>query len=88
MPRNAGLSGLMERNSISIGSVAHIQKQYPDFRRDSIEEYLIDWIDVDYAPDHYSQAQLDELDTLTARWISDHARRAKTSKKKRKTRHS
>ena len=69
-------------------SVAHIQKQYPDFRRDSIEEYLIDWIDVDYAPDHCSQAQLYELDTLTARWISDHARRAKTSKKKRKTRHS
>jgi len=69
-------------------SVAHIQKQYPDFRRDWIEEYLIDWIDMDYAPEHYSQAQLDELDRLTARWISDHARRAKTSKKKRKTRHS
>jgi hypothetical protein len=69
-------------------AVAHIQEQYPDFRRDSIEEYLIVWIDVDYAPDHYSRAQPDELDTLTARWISDHARRAKTSKKKRKTRHS
>ena len=65
-------------------SVAHIQKQYPAFRRDCIEEYLIDWIDMDYAPEHYSQAQLDELDRLTARWISDHARRAKTSKKKRK----
>jgi hypothetical protein len=38
---------------------------------------LIDWIDMDYAPEHYSQAQLDELDRLTARWISDHARRAK-----------
>ena len=37
--------------------------------------------DMDYAPEHYSQAQLDELDRLTARWISDHARRAKTSKK-------
>jgi hypothetical protein len=49
---------------------------------------LIDWIDMDYAPEHYSQAQLDELDRLTAKWISDHARRAKTSKKKRKTRHS
>jgi hypothetical protein len=31
-------------------SVAHIQKQYPDFRRDWIEEYLIDWMDMDYAP--------------------------------------
>jgi hypothetical protein len=30
-------------------SVAHIQKQYSDFRRDWIEEYLIDWIDMDYA---------------------------------------
>ena len=52
-------------------SVAHIQKRYPDFRRDSIEECLIDWIDMDYAPEHYSEAQLDELDKLTARWIAD-----------------
>ena len=69
-------------------SVAHIQKQYPDFRRDWIEEYLIDWIDMDYAPEHYSQAQLDELDKLTARWIADHKRRAKASKRHGRTRHS
>jgi hypothetical protein len=62
-------------------SVARTHKQYPDFRRDWIEEYLIDWIDMDYAPEHYSQAQLDELDRLTAQWIADHLRRAKTSKK-------
>lgn len=62
-------------------SVAHIQKQYPGFRRDWIEEYLIDWIDMDYAPEHYSRAQLDELDGLTAQWIADHLHRAKTSKK-------
>jgi hypothetical protein len=66
-------------------SVAHIQKQYPDFSRDWIEEYLIDWIDMDYAPEHYSEAQLDEL---SARWIADHLRRAKTSKTRRRTRHS
>jgi len=69
-------------------SVAHIQKQYPDFRRDWIEEYLIDWIDMDYAPEHYSEAQLDELDKLTARWIADHKRRAKASKRHGRTRHS
>jgi hypothetical protein len=62
-------------------SVAHIQKQYHGFRRDWIEEYLIDWIDMDYAPEHYSRAQLDELDRLTAQWIADHFRRSKTSKK-------
>jgi hypothetical protein len=64
-------------------SVQHIQKQYPDFRSDWIEEYLSDSIDMDYAPEPYSQAQLDELDRLTARWIADHMRRAKTSKNRR-----
>jgi hypothetical protein len=34
------------------------------FRRDWIEEYLIDWIDMDYAPEHYSQGQLDGLTGL------------------------
>jgi hypothetical protein len=63
-------------------SVAHIQKQCPGFRRDWIEEYLIDWIDMDYAPEHYFEAQLDELDKLTARWIADHKRRAKASKRR------
>jgi hypothetical protein len=69
-------------------SVAHVQKQYPDFRRDWIEEYLNDWIDMDYAPEHYSEAQLDELDKLTARWIADHKRRAKAAKRQGRTRHS
>ena len=69
-------------------SIAHIQQQYPDFRRDWIEEYLIGWIDMVFAPEHYTPAQLDQLDRLTARWIADHERRAKAPKKKRKTRHS
>jgi hypothetical protein len=46
---------------------------------------LLDWIEMDYAPEHYSKAQLDELDRLTARWIADHA---KTTKSQRRTRHS
>ena len=49
---------------------------------------MIYWIDMDYAPEHYSEAQLDELDKLTARWIADHKRRAKASKKHERTRHS
>jgi hypothetical protein len=69
-------------------SVPRIQQQYPDFRRDWIEEYLIDWIDMDYDLEHYSHAQLDELDKLTARWIADHIRRAKSSKTQGRTRHS
>src|SRR5580704_7917579 len=52
-----------------VQSVARIHQQYPDMCRDWIEEYLLDWIEMDSAPEHYSKAQLDELDRLTARWI-------------------
>jgi len=69
-------------------SVTRIQAQYPDWRRDWIEEYLIDWIEMDYAPEHYPTAQFDELDRLTAQWIADHLRSAKTTKTQRRTRHS
>jgi hypothetical protein len=65
-----------------------IHKQYPNFPRDKIEEFLIDWIEMDYAPENYSQAQLDELDRLTEKWVSDHMRRPKKSKKEKRTRHS
>jgi hypothetical protein len=34
-----------------------------------------------YDPENYSQAQLDELDSLTERWVADHLRKAKVSKK-------
>jgi hypothetical protein len=69
-------------------SVARINQHHPDWRRDWIEEYVIDWIEIDYAPEHYSTAQLDELDKLTARWIADHLRRGQTTKKPSRTRHS
>ena len=69
-------------------SVARIHQQYPDCRHDWIEEYLIDWIEMDYAPEHYSTAQLEELDRLTERWVADHLRKAKTAKKAKRTRHS
>jgi hypothetical protein len=69
-------------------SVLHIQKQLPDFPRDKIEDLLIDWLEAGYAPEHYSDAQLDELDRLTERWIAGHLRRPKASKRKSRTRHS
>ena len=36
---------------------------------------MLDWIDMGYDPENYSQAQLDELDSLTERWVADHLRR-------------
>jgi hypothetical protein len=69
-------------------SVVRIHQQYPDLPCDKIEEFLIDWIDMGYAPENYSQAQLDELDRLTERWLADYTRKAKIAKKGKRTRHS
>jgi hypothetical protein len=71
-----------------VQSVARIHHQHPDMRRDWIEEYLLDWIELDYAPEHYSKEQLHQLDRLIAQWIADHSRAAKTTKRQRRTRHS
>ena len=69
-------------------SVQRIHQQYRAFPRDKIEEFLIDWIEMIYAPEHYSRAELDELDRLTEKWIADYIRRSKSSRKGKKTRHS
>jgi hypothetical protein len=69
-------------------SVQRIQKMCPEFPGGEIEEFLLDWIDMGYDPENYSQAQLDELDKLTERWVADHRRKAKVSKKHKRTRHS
>jgi hypothetical protein len=69
-------------------SIQHVQKKHPDFPRDEVEEFLLGWIDMGYDPENYSQAQLDELDSLTERWVADHLRKAKASKKRKRTRHS
>ncbi len=58
-------------------SVQRIQKMCPEFPGGEIEEFLLDWIDMGYDPENYSQAQLDELDKLTERWVADHRRKAK-----------
>ena len=69
-------------------SIQRVRKKYPDFPRDEVEEFLLDWIDMGYDPENYSQAQLDELDKLTEKWVADHLRTAKLSKKRKRTRHS
>ena len=63
-------------------SIERVLKKYPDFPRNEVEEFLLDWIDMGY------QAQLDELDSLSEQWVADHLRKAKASKKHKRTRHS
>src|SRR3990172_10767474 len=66
-------------------SVHRIHAGYPDLPLDLIETHLIGWLEMEFAPPTYSQKQLDELDRLTEKWIEDHERQAKASRKRERT---
>jgi hypothetical protein len=69
-------------------SVQRIHADYPDLPLELIEEHLIGWLEMEFAPPTYSEKQLDELDRLTEKWIEDHERQAETRRARRRTRHS
>ena len=53
-------------------SVQRIHADYPQFPLDLIEDKVIAWLEMEFAPESYSQEQLDELDRLTEKWIDEH----------------
>jgi hypothetical protein len=69
-------------------SVQRIHADYPDFPPELIEEHLIGWLQMEYAPPDYSDKQLDELDRLTDQWIDDHEQQAEAAGKRGRTPHS
>ena len=69
-------------------SVQRIHAGYPDYRPELIEEHLIGWLEMEFAPPTYSQKQLDELDRLIEKWIDHHERQAEAAPKRGRTRHS
>ena len=69
-------------------SVQRIHREHPEFPFDLIEDHLIGCLEMDFAPEGYSQEQLDELDRLTEAWIDDHYRNRKSWRKSVKTPHS
>src|ERR1700674_888482 len=87
-PSNANSSGLMRTGSIFSSPFSASINSIRTSPCDKIEEFLIDWIDMGYAPENYSQAQLDELDRLTELWVADHMRRSRIAKNGKRTRHS
>ena len=55
-------------------SVQRIYADYSQFSAEQIEDRVISWLEMVYAPENYSEQQLDELDRLTERWIKNHYR--------------
>ena len=68
-------------------SAERIQEEHPHLPRERIESFPISWLE-NYAPDTYSQEQLDELDRLIEQWLEDLERQPKTARKTAGTRDS
>jgi len=55
-------------------SVQRIHAAYSQFPAAQIEDRLISWLEMGYAPEDYSEQQLDQFDRHTERWIKAHYR--------------
>jgi hypothetical protein len=61
-------------------TVRRIYKAHPELGRQLIEDKVISWLEMGYAPENFSQQQSDDLEQLVDRWIEDHHRRARRRK--------
>jgi len=57
-------------------SAERIHADYPDLSLDLIESKVVSWLQMEFAPETYSQDQLDELDRLTEKWVDDYERKS------------
>jgi hypothetical protein len=62
-------------------SVQRIHGDYQEYPVELIEARLISWLEMEFAPETYSQEQLDELDRLTEKWVNDHYQQHQTALK-------
>jgi hypothetical protein len=61
-------------------SVRRIHEDHPHLTEAVIEDKVIAWLELEYAPDNYSSEQMDELERHIDRWIKKHRRQAQRQK--------
>jgi hypothetical protein len=59
-------------------SVDRLRKLYPDYPRELIEDSLLGWLEMGYAPKDITPEQMDVLDKQTAQWVKDQLSKPKT----------
>jgi hypothetical protein len=64
-------------------SAERIHADHPDLPLDLIESKVVSWLEMEFAPETYSQDQLDELDQLTEKWVDAHERKLAKRKQPR-----
>jgi hypothetical protein len=58
-------------------TVRHLHEDYPHLQEALIEDKVISWLEMQYAPENYSPKQMDELERQIDRWIRKHRRRSR-----------
>jgi hypothetical protein len=61
-------------------SVLRIHEDHPRLTEALIEDKVIAWLELEYAPDNYSSEQMDELERHIDRWIKRHHRQMRRQK--------
>jgi len=61
-------------------TVRRIHEDYPHLDEALIEDKVIAWLEMEYAPEDYSPKQMDELERQIERWIKNHRRRSRRRK--------
>jgi hypothetical protein len=61
-------------------SADRIRAEYPDLSREAIETHVVGWLE-NFAPESYSERQLEELDRLTEKWLDDYERKSEAAGK-------
>ena len=61
-------------------SAERIHAEHPDVPRDLIETHVLGWLE-GFAPESYSERQLEELDRLTEQWLDDYERKSQAARK-------
>lgn len=55
-------------------SIQRIGRECPQYPFDMVQQQFIIWLE-NFAPESYSQAQWDEYEALSKRWIDDYAQK-------------
>jgi len=70
-----------DAQSLDIQQTVHrIHEDYPHLAEALIEDKVIAWLEMAYAPENYSPKQMDELERQIDRWIKNHRRQSRRRK--------
>lgn len=70
-----------DATSLDIQQTVHrLHEEHPHLGEALIEDKVIAWLEMEYAPENYTPKQMDDLERQIERWIKSHRRRSRRRK--------